>query len=118
KSDYLAQRHALAPGSDLGYWVMVKDSHQLPFADYLFGLGLAVYRDIYLTPKIVNVIVSSGAVIAVYFLGRGLFGRRAGLFTGALFAFLPWTLWLGMSGMPSDLPSTLLMSLFGLFLFR
>ena len=118
KSDYLAQRHALAPGSDLGYWVMVKDSHQLPFADYLFGLGLAIYRDLYLTPKIVNVIVSSGAVIAVYLLGRELFGRMAGLLTAALFAFLPWTVWLGMSGMPSDLPSVLLISLFGLFLFR
>jgi hypothetical protein len=118
KSDYLAQRLALAPGADLGYWALCKDSTQAPFGDYLIGLGLAIYRDIYLTPKMVNVIVSSGAAIAVYFLGRELFGRKAGLCTAALFAFLPWNVWLGMSGMASDPSSVLLISLFGLFLFR
>jgi hypothetical protein len=118
KSDYLAHHHQLAPGADLGYWPMVAGSTQLPFADYFFAIGLALYRDPYLTPKIVNSIVSTAGAIAAYFLGRELFGRTAGLITASLFAFLPWTVWLGFSGMPSDLPSVLLMTLFGIFVFR
>ena len=118
RADYLVQFHKLDPGWDLGYLALVSGSGQLPFSEYLFGFGLALYRDPFLTPKIVNLIVSAAAVIVVYFLGRELFGRMAGLITAALFAFLPWTVWLGISGMPSDLPSVLFISLFGLFLFR
>jgi uncharacterized membrane protein len=73
---------------------------------------------LFLTPKIVNLIVSGIAVIAVYFLGRELFGRTAGFLTASLFAFLPWHVWLGISGLTSDLPSVVLIALFGLFFFR
>ena len=118
KADYLIQSLKLAPGWDLGYLAMVSGSHQLPFSEYLFGFGLALYRDPFLTPKIVNLILSAAAVIVVYFLGREMFGRIAGLVTAALFAFLPWTVWSVFPECPADLPSVLFISLFGLFLFR
>jgi len=105
---------------DLGWdgWLGLTQTGWLPFSDYLFGLGLAINRDIFLTPKIVNLFVSGIAVVAVYLLGRELFGRTAGFVTAALFAFQPWNVWLGMSGMTSDLPTIVLIALFGLFLFR
>ena len=70
----------------------------LPFPDYLFGLGLALHRDLFITPKIMNLLLLGIAVIVVYFLGRELFGRTAGLFTATVFAFQPWNVWLGISG--------------------
>ena len=63
-------------------------------------------------------VISAIAVVAAYLLGRELFGRTAGLLTAALFAFQPWHVWLGISGMTSDLPSVLLITLFGVFLVR
>jgi uncharacterized membrane protein len=105
---------------DLGWegWLGLGGNGWLPFPDYLFSLGLALHRDLYLTPKIVNLVISAIAVIAVYLLGRELFGRSVGLLTAALFAFQPWHLWLGISGMTSDLPSVVLITLFGVFLVR
>jgi hypothetical protein len=109
------------PRFDLGWeWgnLVLGGGGQLPFADYLFGLGLALRRDLFLTPKVVNLAVSCVAVVAVYLLGRELFGRTAGLVTASLFALQPWNVWLGISGMTSDLPSVVLITLFALFLFR
>jgi Dolichyl-phosphate-mannose-protein mannosyltransferase len=105
---------------DLGWdgWLGLSGSGWLPFSDYLFGLGLALHRDLYLTPKIINLAISGIAVIVVYLLGRELFGRTAGFLTASLFAFQPWHVWLGISGMTSDLPSIVLIALFGLFLVR
>jgi uncharacterized membrane protein len=105
---------------DLGWegWLGLGASGWLPFSDYLFGLALAFHRDLYLTPKIVNLAISGIVVIAVYLLGRELFGRTVGLLTASLFAFQPWHVWLGMSGMTSDLPSVLLIALFAMFLVR
>jgi len=105
---------------DLGWegWLGLGGSGWLPFPDYLFSLGLALHRDLYLTPKIVNLVISGIAVVVVYLLGRELFGRGIGLLTAALFAFHPWHLWLGISGMTSDLPSVTVIALFGMFLVR
>ena len=116
KADYWLQH----PGFDLGRegWVGLGGSGWLPFPDYLFGLGLALHRDLFLTPKILNLALSAMAVIAVYFLGRELFGRVAGFLAALLFAFQPWHIWLGISGLTSDVPSIVLIALFGLFLFR
>jgi predicted membrane-bound mannosyltransferase len=63
-------------------------------------------------------VLSSLAVVSVYLLGRELFDRTVGLIAAALFAFQPWIVWLGMSGMSSDLPSAVLVPLFGMFLVR
>jgi len=105
---------------DLGWegWLGLGGSGWLPFPDYLFSLGLALYRDLYLTPKVVNLVISGIAVVVVYLLGRELFGRGVGLLTAALFAFQPWHVWLGISGMTSDLPSVTVIALFGMFLAR
>ena len=105
---------------DLGWdgWLGLSQTGWLPFSDYLFGFALALNRDLFLTPKIVNLLVSGIAVVAVYFLGRELFGRTTGIVTAALFAFQPWNVWLGISGMTSDLPTIVFIALFGLFLFR
>jgi len=105
---------------DLGMdgWLGLAGSGWLPFSDYLFGLSLALHRDLFLTPKIVNLAISAISVIVVYFLGREIFGRRVGLLTALLFAFQPWHVWLGISGMTSDLPSVALIALFGVFLVR
>ena len=102
---------------DLTAWLNLGRA-QLPFPDYLFGLALALYRDVYVTPKIVNLLLSCIVVVVAYLLGRELFGRAAGLFTAVVCAFQPWTIWLGLSGMTSDLPSVIMISLFGLFLLR
>jgi len=84
---------------DLGWegWLGLGGSGWLPFPDYLFSLGLALHRDLYLTPKIVNLVISGIAVIVVYLLGRELFGRVIGCLTAALFTFQPWHVWLGIS---------------------
>jgi Dolichyl-phosphate-mannose-protein mannosyltransferase len=105
---------------DLGWegWLGLGGSGWLPFSDYLFGLALAVHRDLYLTPRMLNLVISAIAVLAAYLLGRELFGRTVGLLTASLFAFQPWHLWLGVSGMTSDLPSVVLIGFFGLFLLR
>ena len=102
---------------DLAAWLNI-GWPQLPFPDYLFGLALALYGDVYITPKLVNLFLSSIAVVVVYLLGRELFGRSAGLFAAILCAFQPWIIWLGLSGMPSELPSVIMITLFGLFLLR
>jgi hypothetical protein len=90
----------------------------LPMPDYIFGLGLAVYRDLYITPKVINLIISGMTLIAVYLLSKDLVGKAAGLLSAAFFAFSPWAVWLGVSGMTSDLLSILLIVLAILFLFR
>jgi Dolichyl-phosphate-mannose-protein mannosyltransferase len=117
RGDYWVQHLEFELGGQVGYLALLGGG-QLPFPDYLFGLGLALHRDLFLTPKIINLAVSGIAVIAVYFLGRELFGRTAGFLTASLFAFLPWNVWLGISGETSDLPSVTLITLFALFLFR
>jgi hypothetical protein len=99
-------------------WLGLAGSGWLPFSDYLLAAGLAIHPDLFVTPRVVNLIVSSLAVIAVYLLGRELFGRPVGLVTAFLFTFQPWHVWLGMSGMSSDLPSVVLIPLFGMFLIR
>jgi hypothetical protein len=116
KADYWLQYHKF----DLGQegWLDLGRSGWLPFPDYLFGLALALNRDLFFTPKVTNLILSAVAVIAVYYLGRELFGRAAGFLTAALFALQPWHVWLGISGMTSDMPSIIIITLFGLLLFR
>jgi hypothetical protein len=99
-------------------WLGLAGSGWLPFSDYIFAAGLAVHPDLFVTPRVVNLIVSSLAVISAYYLGRELFGRAVGVMTAVLFTFQPWHVWLGMSGMSSDLPSVALIPLFGLFLIR
>ena len=108
------------PKIDLGMdgWLGLAGSGWLPFSDYVFAAGLAIHPDLFVTPRVVNLIVSSLAVVSVYLLGRELFGRAAGLATAFLFTFQPWHVWLGMSGMSSDLPSVVLIPLFGLYLIR
>jgi dolichyl-phosphate-mannose-protein mannosyltransferase len=113
---YWLQYHKIDLGSE-GF-LGLSGSGWLPLPDYLFGLGLALHRDLFLTPKVVNLAISGALVIAMYCLGRELFGRFVGLLTAALFAFQPSHVWLGLSGMTSDLPSVLLTVVFGLFLFR
>ena len=102
---------------DLAAWLNI-GLPQLPFSDYLFGLALAIHRDVYVTPKIMNLFLSGILVVVVYRLGREIFGRAAGLFSAVLCAFQPYIIWLGISGMTSDIPSVIALSLFGLFLFR
>ena len=110
---------AIDKGFDLTTWLNLNlGMPQLPFPDYLFGLALALYRDVYITPKVMNLLLSSIAVVIVYLLGRKLFGRSAGLFAAILCAFQPWIIWLGLSGMTSELPSVIMITLFGLFLLR
>ena len=46
-----------------------------------------VHRDLYLTPRIVNLVISAIAVVAAYLLGRELFGRTAGLLTAVCLRF-------------------------------
>ena len=108
---------AIDKGFDLPTWLNL-GMPQLPFPDYLFGLALALYRDVYITPKVMNLFLSSIAVVIAYLLGRELFGRSAGLFAAILCAFQPWIIWLGLSGMTSEFPSVIMITLFGLFLFR
>jgi hypothetical protein len=102
---------------DLEAWLNIGDPY-LPFPDYVFGLALALYRDVYFTPKVMNLLLSGIAVVVAYLLGRKLFGRVAGLFTAILCAFQPWIIWLGISGMTSDILSVVMIASFGLFLYR
>jgi hypothetical protein len=105
---------------DLGWsgWLGLGGAGWLPFPDYLFGVALALNRDVFLTPKIVNLVLSGLAVIVMYWLSRELFGKLASLLAAVIFAFQPWHLWLGVSGMTSDLPSAVLVALFGIYLIR
>ncbi len=99
-------------------WLGLAGSGWLPFSDYVLAAGLAIHPDLFVTPRVVNLIISSLAVVPVYLLGRELFGRPVGLVTAFLFALQPWHVWLGMSGMISDLPSTVLIPLFVMYLIR
>jgi Dolichyl-phosphate-mannose-protein mannosyltransferase len=115
-ADYwLLHPSTLVPGDG---WLGFAGSVWLPLPDYLFGLGLAIHRDLFFTPPIENLLISSGIVVAAYVLGRTLFGRAAGVFTAALAALQPWHVWLGASGMSSDPPSILLIMIFAAYLFR
>ena len=115
-ADYWLQYHKFDLGSE-GF-LGLSGSGWLPLSDYLFGLGLALHRDLFLTPKVINLVISGVLVVALYFLGRELFGRFVGVLTAAVFAFQPWHVWIGISGMTSDLPSVLAIVLFGMCLFR
>jgi hypothetical protein len=105
---------------DFGWegWLGLSGAGWLPFPDYLFGAALAVHRDLFVTPRVVNLILSAVLVIAGYVLGRDLFGRAAGLSASALLAFQPWHVWLGISGMTSDVSSITVLVIFGVFLVR
>jgi len=105
---------------DLGMdgWLGLAGSGWLPLSDFLLAAGLAVHHDLFITPRIINLIASSLGVISAYYLGRELFGRAVGVLTALLFTFQPWHVWLGMSGLSSDLPSMALLPLFGFFLMR
>jgi hypothetical protein len=115
KADHWLRNISLT--ADWPNWLSL-GSPWLPFPDYLFGLALAVHRDIYVTPKVVNMILSGLLVIVSYFLGRQLFGRTAGLLTATLCAFQPLVVWLGMSGMTSDILSAVMITLFGVTFVR
>jgi dolichyl-phosphate-mannose-protein mannosyltransferase len=115
-ADYVFHHSAPAHAGD--GWVGFAGSPWLPFPDYLYGLGLMIHRDLYLTPRFQNLIISAVAVAAAFFLGRELFGRVAGVLTAALVALQPWHEWLGFSGMTSDLPSIVLITLFATLMFR
>ena len=115
-ADYWQYHRTLNIAGDA--WLGLSGSTWLPFPDYLFGAALFLHRDLFLTPKIVNLLLSGVAVIAVYWLSRELFGRAAGVFAAVLFAFQPWHIWLGMSGMTSDLPSVVLITCFCVYLVR
>jgi hypothetical protein len=108
------------PSFDLGMdgWLGLAGSGWLSLSDYLLGAALLVYPDLYVTPRIVNLILSSVAVVTTYVLGRELFGRRVGLVAAFLLAFQPWIVWLGMSGMSSDLPCLVAIPLFGTYFYR
>jgi dolichyl-phosphate-mannose-protein mannosyltransferase len=105
---------------DFGWegWLGLSGSGWLPFPDYLFGAALAVHRDLFLTPRFVNLALSAALVLGGYVLGRDLFGKVAGLCAAALLAFQPWHVWLGMSGMTSDVSSITVLVLFAAFLVR
>src|SRR5262249_32286524 len=105
---------------DLGWdgWLGLGGSGWLPFPDYLFGLALAAHRDLFLTPKAVNLMRGGVGVFVSYLLALELFGRAAGTVAATLFAFQPWHVWLGVSGMTSDLPSVLLIASFALYMVR
>jgi len=115
-ADYWLRHWNVVPQED--GWLGFASSVWLPLPDYLFGLGLAVHRDLFFTPRIENLILSGVVVVAAYFLGRELFGRTAGFLTATLVALQPWHVWLGFSGMTSDLPSILFITVFAAFVFR
>ena len=110
--------HHPAGGAPGDSWLGFAGSVWLPLPDVVYGLGLAIHRDLFFSPKIENLLFSGAIVVAAYFLGRAPFGRVAGLVTAALAAFQPWLVWLGLSGMTSDLPSILLILVFATFMFR
>lgn len=116
RADYWLQHRTFDVG--WGGWFGLVGGGWLPFQDYLVGLALVIHRDLYVTPRIVNLIVAAVSVIVAYCLGRELFGRRIGLATATLVAFQPWRIWLGMSGMTSDLPAATMIAVFAIFLAR
>jgi hypothetical protein len=105
---------------DFGWtgWMGLSGSGWLPLPDYLFGLALAIHRDLFITPRLLNLVISALLVVGVYVLGRDLFGRTAGLVAAALVGFQPWQVWLGVSGMTSDLSSIALMTGFAVCVVR
>ncbi|MGE0813586.1 MAG: glycosyltransferase family 39 protein [Vicinamibacterales bacterium] len=115
-ADYWRQFHRL----DFGWegWLGLSGSGWLPFPDYLFGLALALHRDLYVTPRLVNLALSAGVVLLAYAIGRELFGKVAGVVTAVLAAFQPWHVWLGLSSMTSDLSAVVVLQLFALACIR
>ena len=79
----------------------------VPFVK-IFGLNATAVR----LPSAISAI---GIILATFFLGKILFGKRAGLFAAFFAAFAPWVF--GMTRVGIESPMATALFLFGLILF-
>jgi 4-amino-4-deoxy-L-arabinose transferase-like glycosyltransferase len=62
--------------------------------------ALALYLDLFWTPRVVMILFGLWSVVLMYQLTRSLFSIRAGLMAAILLAFFPWHVWLSATPLP------------------
>jgi hypothetical protein len=82
----------------------------LPQHFWLVGSGLRLYPDLWLVPLVVSLCFSLASLMVLYLTTSSLFAPRVGLLAVLLAAFLPWQVWLTISGIAATLFHFLLLS--------
>lgn len=88
------------PSFEVGVW--------LPLHFWLVGGVIHFWDNLYLAPRLVNLLCSFGTLANLLLLGRALFGERVGYLTALLAAVFPWEVWFGLSGMSESISHLLL----------
>jgi len=71
-----------------------------PLHFWIGGLALRLYPNLLRMPMVVNLLFSLLGVVALYYLAKDLFGSQlVGLAAILMATFLPWHLWLSLSGL-------------------
>jgi hypothetical protein len=83
------------PRWEVGIW--------LPGQTWLFGVTLALYDALNVTPRVVAFVLSLATLVALYLIAATFAGRVAGWLAAALGALFPWIVWFGVSGMSESL---------------
>lgn len=84
-----------SPRWEVGVW--------LPLQTWIFGLGLAVYDSLSVTPRAIDALLTVWTLLNLYLIGRTIGGRLAGAIALLLGAIFPWVVWFGVSGMAEAL---------------
>jgi hypothetical protein len=84
-----------APRWEVGVW--------LPLHTWLYGGGFAIYHNLSVTPRVINLLLTIATLVALYIIGTTIAGRLAGLIAAGIGAMFPWVVWMGVSGMSEPL---------------
>jgi len=75
----------------------------MPLHFWVVGVALKVYPCLWLAPALMSLCFSVLTLGLLYWIAQHLWGSRAGLITALLAGFMPWEIWLSMSGISDTL---------------
>lgn len=94
-----------------------RNSIWLPLPYWLIGVGLTICYSLYWIPIIINLICGAALLLMLYNISRVLFNDRiTGLIELLLVGFIPWFVWLSISGMSEPLSFLLIIAGFFFYL--
>ena len=75
----------------------------MPLHFWIVGSLLKIYMDLWLVPALVSLFFSLLTLVMLYLIAQHLFNSRVGLITVILAGFLPWGVWLSISGIAATI---------------
>jgi len=70
----------------------------MPLHFWIVGALLKILKEVWLVPILVNLFFSLGTIVVLFTLVRDLFGIRAAFISAIAAGFIPWHVWLSISG--------------------